>query len=115
MVDKIAPTLKSLGLAFDRLTPVIRKIMPQYQIMDAEQWLNTLTQLDKDWQLVLKGSSKTSVKVDENRTTSAITSAKASSALFNSSLQIAEASIASKSDCMPEKKKKDKPKQKKHK
>ena len=94
MVDRIAPTLKNLGTGFDRLTPQMRAVMPQYQIMDAQQWLQTLTQLDKDWAMVLKGkATKDSVKVDQRNTETAILSAKASANLFNSSLQIAEASI----------------------
>ncbi len=94
MVDKIAPTLKSLALAFDRLTPGIRQVMPQYQVMDAEQWLQTLSNLDKKWAMVLKGNSKSACKVDEETTLTALASARACASLFNSSLQIAEASVS---------------------
>ena len=54
MIEKLAPPVKALGLAIkERLTPEVRKRMPEYQVMDAEQWLEKVIAADASWTIVL--------------------------------------------------------------
>ena len=97
VVAQIAPTLGKLKIAKQRLTPSIRQLMPEYQVRDAEQWLQKLSELDDNWSQVAKGHACTS-GLDANKVGQVVASAKAATNLLNSSIQMAENIEKSKQD-----------------
>ena len=96
MLEKLAPPVKALTVAInERLTPELRKNMPEYQVLDAEQWLKKVSKMDASWTMVLKGQVMAKdIPITQEETTRAVSGAKACQQLLESSLSIAAAAVA---------------------
>ena len=78
-----------------RITPALKKKLPQYQVKDMDEWHATLDSLKLAWGHVANGTNLPSVNgLDAKDTLSKVAQAKNSIALVESSLQIAEETLA---------------------